>query len=739
MTLALLLATYHFSFFTFHSQFFTFPKTMNRYFIGFLIVFVYLLCPKSTLHAQNAACSDLKVTFSQIPINCSDAKEGTLIAVPEGGKPPYNYTWENKSIAQSLVMKTGDSGKVSITDANNCKIISIGELILPPPLKINLATENEAYKTAANGRAIANPSGGTAPYKVLWSSPKGFSANDVTDVSKLTVGSYTVAVYDAKWCTTSQTFVIGTNALLPCVSDVNLVTNTTNNILTITASTNTKKIEYIVDANNNGTFEDDAPRPYTAPVSADTWGLIAGTYNVQIRATAPNGNIACKIEPFDIIQPVLTSKLYATVGKDFEVYFENLMLAKDMSKFKITVETPVGGTLEAQKWSLTPTAKQAGTHDFIVKIATKAGKSLYTLKSTLCIAPADAGKGKALSSVLLGHSYVSGYFWTHDLYTQYFKGAENPLVTSCGSVTNDYGTEGTVRHDGIAATTWNSFINPTLLGNEFNPPNPYWGTGKLDIAAFGKKHCTGKIPDHIMVMLDLNDVYWVQFKKIADIDTVIDHAFDNADKFMLPIIAQHPDIKFAIVLIPPMADFMDTVKMYNNNTGFQTRQIGHRLIQRWIEKYDKTPNKNITLLPAYVDFDRSKEYDSVKFKTINDFHPSPVGYNNLAKSCFNWVKNTFVERAAVPVPTQDIPNTATLKIYPNPASDNIVVEGNFETNESLVLSLFDITGKQIATQKNAPNTTIFTSIDLSALTRGIYLLEVTSASGWKKIEKVVKM
>jgi Secretion system C-terminal sorting domain/SprB repeat len=708
---------------------------MNRYFIGLLIVFGYLLCQNSTLHAQNAACSNLKVTFTQIPINCSDAKEGTLIAVPEGGKAPYNYAWEDNSIAQSLVMKIGASGKVSITDANSCKIISIGELIPPTPLKINLATENESYKTAANGAAIAKPSGGTAPYKVLWSSTKGFSANDVTDIAKLPVGTYTVSVYDAKWCMTSQTFEIATNTLLPCTNDLNLVTNTENNVLTVTAPASVKKIDYIIDANSNGTFEDDAPRPYTAPVSADTWGLIAGTYNVNIRATAANGNISCKTEQFDIILPILAPKLYATVGKDFEVYFENLMLAKDMSKFKITVETPAGGISDVRKWSLTP--KQSGTHNFTVKIATKTGKSLYTLKSTLYIAPADAGKGREISSVLMGHSYVSGYFWTHDLYTQYFRGAENPIVTSCGSVNNDYGADGLVRHDGIAATTWNSFINPTLLGNEFNPPNPYWSNGKLDIAAFGKKYCTGKIPDHIMIMLDLNDVYWVQFKKIADIDAVIDNAFANADKFMLPIIAQQPEMKFAIVLIPPMADFMDTIKMYNNNTGFQTRQIGHRLIQRWIEKYEKNPNKNIYLLPAYVDFDRMNEYDPVKFKTINDFHPSPTGYNNLAKSCFNWVKNTFSEKNT-PVSTKEIPNSAHLNIYPNPTFDKVLVEGNFEGDETLTLSLFDITGRQIFVQKNSVNSSIFTSIDLSALTKGIYLLEVKSASGWKKIEKIVK-
>lgn len=713
---------------------------MNRYFIGFFFTIGLFFYNNISLQAQTPACLDLKISFTQLPINCARDTQGTITAVPEGGKAPYTYLWASGAVTSSLFTKIGTT-KVTITDANGCKVAGTGTLTAPPPLQINLTTENESYRTAANGTAIVNPSGGTPPYKALWSSASGFSANDTNFISKLAVGTYKVALYDAKWCSLSQNFDIGTNTLLPCQtnSGITFSTTTENNALKITAThaSGIKKIEYIVDANNNGTFEDDMPRPYTTPISADSWGLIAGTYNVQVRITAVNGNMACQTEVFDIILPVLSSKIYATVGKDIEVYFENLILAKDMSKFKITIETPVSGVVDAKKWKFFPQAKDVGTHPFVVKIKSKTNQLLYTLTSKLCIAPADAGKGQAVSSVLLGHSYVSGYFWTHDLYTQYFKGAENPVMTSCGSVSNDYGTEGVVRHDGIAATTWNSFINPTLLGNEFNPPNPYWHNGKLDMTTYSKLHCSGKNPDYMMVMLDLNDVYWVQFKKIADIDVVIDVALKNAEKFIQPIIAQQPNIQFGIILIPPMADFMDNVMMYNTNTGFQTRQIGHRLIQRWIEKWDKLPNKNISLLSSYMDFDRANEYDAVKFRTINDFHPSPTGYNNLAKSCFSWVKYKLYESKITAA--QELPQKVILKVYPNPVTDRVVVEAAFQKSEKLTISLLDVAGKRIFSQKHSTDTAMNLSIDLSNLQQGIYFLQISSESGWQKTEKIVKM
>jgi hypothetical protein len=62
----------------------------------------------------------------------------------------------------------------------------------------------------------------------------------------------------------------------------------------------------------------------------------------------------------------------------------------------------------------------------------------------------------------------------------------------------------------------------------------------------------------------------------------------------------------------------------------------------------------------------------------------------------------------------------TLMIYPNPASDYIVVNG-LENNS--MVKVFNVTGQQLFVRKASQNQM---SIDLSGLNQGLYILQVES-------------
>ncbi|MCF6308582.1 MAG: T9SS type A sorting domain-containing protein, partial [Flavobacteriaceae bacterium] len=75
-----------------------------------------------------------------------------------------------------------------------------------------------------------------------------------------------------------------------------------------------------------------------------------------------------------------------------------------------------------------------------------------------------------------------------------------------------------------------------------------------------------------------------------------------------------------------------------------------------------------------------------------------------------------------------------LKIYPNPTNDfiNIEIANN---NSNIAIKLYSILGKLLY-QSNT-NTQLF-KIDMSDLSRGIYILELTDAQSNKAVRRISK-
>ena len=74
-----------------------------------------------------------------------------------------------------------------------------------------------------------------------------------------------------------------------------------------------------------------------------------------------------------------------------------------------------------------------------------------------------------------------------------------------------------------------------------------------------------------------------------------------------------------------------------------------------------------------------------------------------------------------------------LAVYPNPASDYIYIKQ--EKNEKYIIDIIDITGKSIQLiSSNEPITTI----NVSELQSGMYIVKVTDSKGNIGIHKTVK-
>ncbi len=82
-----------------------------------------------------------------------------------------------------------------------------------------------------------------------------------------------------------------------------------------------------------------------------------------------------------------------------------------------------------------------------------------------------------------------------------------------------------------------------------------------------------------------------------------------------------------------------------------------------------------------------------------------------------------------PLSTSDF-TLNNIAIYPNPVSDKLYISSENIAIESI--SIYSLTGKKVADETNKTN-----SIDVSTLSKGMYFIEISSASG-KSIKKFIK-
>lgn len=138
--------------------------------------------------------------------------DGQATAIPSGGTPPYEYLWEPGSqTTQTASNLAAGTYYLTITDDLGC-IKEDSVLINQPPCNnfiIAVSPTNISCNGADNGTASIVIAHGTPPYTITWYDQTNTAfASNVTFVSGLSAGSYTVEVTDQSNCTTFKTFDI---------------------------------------------------------------------------------------------------------------------------------------------------------------------------------------------------------------------------------------------------------------------------------------------------------------------------------------------------------------------------------------------------------------------------------------------------------------------------------------------------------------------------------------------------
>lgn len=119
-------------------------------------------------------------------------------------------------------------------------------------------------------------------------------------------------------------------------------------------------------------------------------------------------------------------------------------------------------------------------------------------------------------------------------------------------------------------------------------------------------------------------------------------------------------------------------------------------------------------------------------ETCNILTPTATGTGGLAAfATAKWVMS--VTGVNPTLGTTDVINSRQLQVYPNPVKDVL----NFKLSEGLKVEsveIYDLTGKQI----NVKNSKFVSSVNVSNLAKGNYVLRVKANDGKVHIQKIIK-
>ncbi len=152
---------------------------------------------------------------------CANTCGGSASVVASGGLAPYTYLWSPApDVGQGTDAVSGlciGAWQVTVTDVNGCSATTTFTITAPPPIQAVLNITPESCLGACTGEATVTPSGGVAPFTILWTPAPG-AGQGTTNATGLCAGTnYTVSLTDVNGCV--EVFPFTVDPYLPITSN----------------------------------------------------------------------------------------------------------------------------------------------------------------------------------------------------------------------------------------------------------------------------------------------------------------------------------------------------------------------------------------------------------------------------------------------------------------------------------------------------------------------------------------
>ena len=155
----------------------------------------------------------LLCTVDATNATCPSGLDGSTLVEHTGGTAPFTYLWSDGQTTPMAANLLAGTHTVTVTDANGCIAICVGQVMEPMPLECTVVTTNLTCNSSADGTLTIGATGGTSGYEFsLDGGP--FQAGNV--FMNLIAGSYIVSVRDINGCLSNCSASISEPPMLTC-------------------------------------------------------------------------------------------------------------------------------------------------------------------------------------------------------------------------------------------------------------------------------------------------------------------------------------------------------------------------------------------------------------------------------------------------------------------------------------------------------------------------------------------
>jgi hypothetical protein len=200
---------------------------------------------------------------------CKSAQNGYASVIATGGTGNLQFRWSSGETSASITGIGAGKYYVTVSDNNACLKNDTIEVTSSPDMIINNLVYNPSCFGKGNGLIDIQVTGGTPPYKYLWSNQQTSSS-----IKNLKSGTYVVTVTDSIFCTaTKSVFLSQPDSLKVAITSLKNVTcyGGTDGSVSINASGGNSNYTYYWP---NGTIQNGA--------TGNINNLSSGTYTVTI-------------------------------------------------------------------------------------------------------------------------------------------------------------------------------------------------------------------------------------------------------------------------------------------------------------------------------------------------------------------------------------------------------------------------------------------------------------------------
>ncbi len=350
---------------------------------------------------------------------------------------------------------------------------------------------------------------------------------------------------------------------------------------------------------------------------------------------------------------ILPSEVPAVVGREINIYFDNVVLVSNIANYHIDVACDKG-LQQSERWTFIPESNDTGSHKLKITVYDSDNNQIAEGETNIAVVPAGSGDGSHVTWLMIGDSLTHASVYPDEI-LKLCGTSENPDLTLLGTHHLD-GKLPMNRHEGYGGWTFERFA--TFYSEVTDPidylnkcsPFVFMGDGhpRLDFGRYIAEQCNGIQPDIITFMLGANDIFDADD---SNIDENIESVLRYADSLIYDVRESCPKSKTGLAMIIPPGASQDAFgKAYGcGQTRWQYRRNQHKYIERMKAAYGNREAMEIYLIPVYVNIDTVYGYDFCQVmanscsetavsRQIDGVHPSESGYKQMADSMYNWMK-----------------------------------------------------------------------------------------------------